>query len=208
MEKAAVPRVWRDDIESVLVSEKRLAARVRDLAFEIERDFSGRDLVMVALLSGTVVFLADLLRELRMPLRLDFMAISSYGNGATPGPLVLSKDLRLNVRGRDVLVVDDIADSGRTLDLVLTRISKLKPRRLKTCVLLDKTSRRVRRVPLDYVGFRIPNAFVVGYGLDFAERYRNLPFVGVLLPSLYTSAAATLEVPAPKLKKRKGRIAR
>ena len=208
MENAVVPRLWRDDIASVLVSEKQLATRVRALAFEIERDFSGRDLVLVALLSGTVVFLADLLRELRIPLRLDFMAISSYSNGTTPGPLVLSKDLRLNVKGRDVLVVDDIADSGRTLDLVLTRIRKLKPRRLKTCVLLDKQTRRVKRVPLDYVGFRIPDAFVVGYGLDFAERFRNLPFVGVLHPSLYTSAGGTPDEPAPKLKQRRGRSAR
>jgi hypoxanthine phosphoribosyltransferase len=188
--KGRVPARWRGEVESVLITPDELAKRVAQLASAIEADFAGGDLVLVGLLSGTVTFLADLLRELQVPLHLDFIAISSYGSGTTSGRLVLSKDLRLDVRGRDVLVVDDIADSGRTLDRVLRRMKRLKPRRLKTCVLLEKPARREKAVPLDFVGFRIPDLFVVGYGLDFAERYRNLPFIGVLKPCLYKGEGA------------------
>jgi hypoxanthine phosphoribosyltransferase len=167
-------------VARVLITKVALAKRVRELAAEIDRDFVGRDLTLVAVLNGTVMFLADLARGLRLPLRLDFMAVSSYGDGTVPGEIVFSKDLRLDVRGRDVLVVDDIADSGRTLHRVITRVRELRPRRIKTCVLLDKPSRRKRAVRLDYVGFSIPDVFVVGYGLDYAERHRNLPYIGAL----------------------------
>jgi hypoxanthine phosphoribosyltransferase len=126
-----------------------------------------------------------LIRHLSLPLRLDFIGVSSYGLGTESGDLVFTKELRLDVRGRDVLLVDDILDTGRTLRNVLARLQPLKPRRIKTCVLLDKTARRVEDVRADYVGFEIPDVFVVGYGLDHAERYRNLPFVGVLHPQMY-----------------------
>jgi hypoxanthine phosphoribosyltransferase len=179
------PQHWRKEIESVLISQQTLARRVRSLAREIEADFAGRDLVIVALLNGTVVFLADLLRRLSMPLRLDFIGVSSYGVGTESAELVFTKELRLDVADRDVLVVDDILDTGRTLSRVTSKLSKLKPRQIKICVLLDKPSRRVEEVAADYVGFTIPNHFVVGYGLDYAERYRNLPFVGILHPHLY-----------------------
>ena len=181
----AVPRRWRKEVERVLITESQLARRIRSLARQIERDFQGRDLVVVALLNGTVMFLADLVRHLNLPLRLDFLGVSSYGLGTESGDLVFTKELRLNLRGRDVLLVDDILDTGKTLSRVLPKIKALKPRRIKICVLLDKPGRRVKSVKTDYIGFEIPDRFVVGYGLDFAERYRNLPFVGVLHPRIY-----------------------
>ncbi|HWD20555.1 MAG TPA: hypoxanthine phosphoribosyltransferase [Verrucomicrobiae bacterium] len=174
----------RTEIASILISQGQLARRVAVLARQIERDFAGRDLVIVALLNGTVVFLADMLRRLTLPLRLDFIGVSSYGSGTESGDLVFTKELRLDVSGRDVLLVDDILDTGRTLTRVLAKLRKLQPRQIKICVLLDKPERRVEAITADYVGFVIPNKFVVGYGLDYAERYRNLPFVGVLRPEL------------------------
>lgn len=179
------PAAWRKEIEFVLISQAQIARRVNELARQIEKDFTGRDLVIVALLNGTVMFLADLLRRLSLPLRLDFMGVSSYGGGTESAELVFTKELRLDVGGRDVLVVDDILDTGKTLSQVVMRLRKLKPRRMKICVLLDKPSRRVERINAHYIGFEIPNHFVVGYGLDYAERYRNLPFVGVLHPEMY-----------------------
>ncbi len=142
-------------------------------------------MVVVSLLSGTVMFLADLIRHLSLPLRLDFIGVSSYGAGTTSGELVFTKELRLDVRGRDVLLVDDILDTGRTMKRVLAKLRPLKPRRIKTCVLLDKPARRTEKIRADYIGFSIPDLFVIGYGLDYAERYRNLPFVGVLKPEMY-----------------------
>ena len=179
------PPHWRKQIESVLISSESIAKRVRSLARQIEKDFAGRDLVIVALLNGTVVFLGDLLRRLSMPLRLDFIGVSSYGGGTESNELVFTKELRLDVSGRDVLLVDDILDTGKTLFHVSATLRRLKPRQIKICVLLDKPSRRVEKIAADYVGFTIPNHFVVGYGLDYAERYRNLPFVGVLHPEMY-----------------------
>ena len=131
------------------------------------------------------MLLADLIRNLSLPLRLDFIGVSSYGAGTESGELVFTKELRLGVRGRDVLLVDDILDTGKTLRRVLAKLRDLRPRRIKVCVLLEKKARRMEKVRADYVGFRIPDLFVVGYGLDYAERYRNLPFVGVLRPELY-----------------------
>ena len=177
---AKVPRVWRQEVERVLIPADRLARRVRAMARQIQEDHRGRELVLVALLNGTLVFLADLIRHLTLPLRLDFIGVSSYGQGTRPGRLVFTKELGLDVRGRDVLVVDDILDTGRTLARVLERLRRLGPRSLRVCVLLEKKARREEPVRADYVGFEIPDVFVVGYGLDYAERYRHLPFVGVL----------------------------
>ena len=171
---------WRKEIDKVLISEKEIARRVAAMARQIEKDYSGKDMVIVALLNGTVLFLADLVRHLSLPLRLDFIGVSSYGAGTESGNLIFTKELRLDVKGRDVLLVDDILDTGRTLTRVRAKLQKLKPRRMRICVLLDKPSRREEPVTPDYVGFTIPNEFVVGYGLDYNERYRNLPYVGVL----------------------------
>jgi hypoxanthine phosphoribosyltransferase len=184
-----VPRRWRGEVERVLISRERLARRVRQVAGGIGRDFEGRDLVVVALLTGTVLFLADLIRHLPQRLRLDFMGVSSYGAGTESGRLVVTKELRTDVRRRDVLLVDDIMDTGRTLLRMRGRLRELGARSIKTCVLLDKKARRAERIEADYVGFEIPDVLVVGYGLDFAERYRNLPFVGVLKPEIIQGRA-------------------
>jgi hypoxanthine phosphoribosyltransferase len=180
-----VPLRWRGEVERILITDAMLARRIRALAAEIQRDYRNREMVIVSLLNGTVLFLADLIRHLSLPLRLDFIGVSSYGKGTESGDLVFTKELRLDVRGRDVLLVDDILDTGKTVARVREKLRVLKPKRLKVCVLLDKPTRRVEKVKADYVGFEIPDHFVVGYGLDFAEKYRNLPFVGVLKPEMY-----------------------
>lgn len=199
----AVPARWRREVERVLISDARIARRVRELSKKIERDFRGREMVVVSLLNGTVMFLADLIRHLSLPLRLDFIGVSSYGQGTESGELVFTKELRLDVCDRDVLLVDDILDTGKTLCKVTDKLRALKPRRIKTCVLLDKAARRVEPVKADYVGFEIPDHFVVGYGLDFAERYRNLPFVGVLHPHVYKQASKkNIRLPSKKAGKK------
>ncbi len=182
---ARVPPRWRKEVERVLFTDQQIARRIGEMSREIERDFRGREMVVVALLNGTVMFLADLLRRLSLPLRLDFLGVSSYGAGTESGDPVYTKELRLDVRQRDVLLVDDILDTGKTLSHVIPKLRALKPRRIKVCVLLDKRERRVEKVSANYVGFVIPNVFVVGYGLDYAEKYRNLPFVGVLKSEMY-----------------------
>jgi len=179
-QKRDIPRRWRDELEQILIPADQISRRVSTLAREIMRDYRGRDLVIVAILNGTVMFLADLIRHLSIPLHLDFIGVSSYGARTTPGELVFTKELRLEVRGRDVLVVDDILDTGQTLHGVVKKLRSLRPRRLRTCVLLEKPARRRKPVQAHYVGFTIPDVFVVGYGLDHAEQHRNLPFIGVL----------------------------
>lgn len=171
---------WLASIGRPLITGKQLNTRVQQLAQQIQQDYAGRDLVIVSLLNGTVMFLADLIRHLSLPLRLDFIGVSSYREGTQSSELMFTKELRLDVRGRDVLLVDDILDTGRTLKRVKAKLRALKPRRIRICVLLDKPARRIEKVRADYVGFAIPDLFVVGYGLDYAERYRNLPFVCVL----------------------------
>ena len=185
---APVPVRWRNEVERILITEAEIDKRLQAMSREIEQDFAGREMVVVSLLSGTVMFLADLIRHLSLPLRLDFIGVSSYGAGTVPGELVFTKELRLDVRERDVLLVDDILDTGNTMTRVLGKMRVLKPRRIKTCVLLNKAARRTEPIEADYVGFEIPDVFVIGYGLDYAERYRNLPFVGVLRPEMYKAA--------------------
>jgi hypoxanthine phosphoribosyltransferase len=180
-----VPARWRADLRTVLISEAEIERRVAELARAIARDYAGRDLIVVALLTGTLMFLADLLRRLALPLKLDFIGVSSYREGTVSRELVFTKELRLEVKGRDVLLVDDILDTGRTLAAVKERLLRLKPGSLRACVLLDKPARRVAPIQAEYRGFVIPDLFVVGYSLDWAERYRNLPFVGVLRPESY-----------------------
>jgi len=199
---APVPPRLRKEVERILITEKRIASRIRQMSRDIEKDFKGREMVVVSLLNGTVMFLADLIRNLSLPLRLDFIGISSYGAGTESGELVVTKELRLDVRGRDVLLVDDILDTGRTLYRVLGKLRVLKPRRIRTCVLLNKAGRRLEDVKADYIGFEIPDFFVVGYGLDFAESYRNLPFVSVLHPHVYKLGCQKINT-FPKKKSRK-----
>lgn len=174
------PAALRDEIESVLIGPDRIRRRIVRLAAEIAADYAGSDVVVVALLNGTVLFLADLIRQLPFPLRLDFLCVSSYRGGTRSQTLTVDRDLRLDVRGRHVLVVDDILDTGRTLAAVESQLRKLPLASLRTVVLLDKPARREKSVQADYVGFVIPDVFVVGYGLDYDERHRNLPFIGVL----------------------------
>jgi hypoxanthine phosphoribosyltransferase len=174
-------------LDRVLISEEKIRRRVRALARQIGRDYRGRELVIVALLNGTIMFLADLVRHLELPLRLDFIGVSSYGAGTTSKELVFTKDLKLDVRGRHVLLIDDILDTGRTLAAVMEKLRELKPKSLKVCVFLEKKARRTEPVRANYAGFEVPDVFVVGYGLDFAERYRHLPFVGVLQKHVYSA---------------------
>jgi hypoxanthine phosphoribosyltransferase len=186
--KARIPVRWQGDLAAILVTRSQLEHRVRELSEIIQHDFTDCELVIVALLTGTIMFLADLIRRLTLPLRLDFIGVSSYGSRTEPGELNFTKELRLDVCGRDVLVVDDILDTGQTLSRVLAKLRLLEPRSIKVCVLLEKQARRTEKIWADYVGFSVPDLFVVGYGLDFAERYRNLPFIAILKPEIYQAS--------------------
>jgi hypoxanthine phosphoribosyltransferase len=172
-------------VGEILIEHDRLKARVRELGEEVSRDYAGRDLLLVGVLKGAVFFMADLMRELTVPCEIDFMAISSYGAQTdSSGVVRILKDLDTNIAGRDVLVVEDIIDSGLTLSYLMRSLKARKPASLEVCALMTKPERREIDVPVRYVGFDIPNKFVIGYGLDFAERYRNLPYVAVLHPDL------------------------
>jgi hypoxanthine phosphoribosyltransferase len=175
----------KDAVGEILIDEEALQARIRELGAEISEAYAGRDLLLVGVLKGAVFFLADLMRELSVPCEIDFMAISSYGAGVdSSGVVRILKDLDVNISGRDVLVVEDIIDSGLTLSYLMRSLTARKPATLEVCTLLTKPERREVEVPVRYVGFEIPNKFVIGYGLDFDQRYRNLPYVAVLHPDL------------------------
>ena len=168
-------------VGEILIEEDALQARIAELGAEISADYAGRDLLLVGVLKGAVFFMADLMRQLTVPCEIDFMAISSYGAATdSSGVVRILKDLDINARGRHVLVVEDIIDSGLTLSYLMRNLGAREPASLEVCALLTKPERREIDVPVRYVGFEIPNRFVIGYGLDFAERYRNLPYVGVL----------------------------
>jgi len=172
-------------VEQVLIDDDRLQDRIAELGSEISADYAGRDLLLVGVLKGAVFFMADLMRRLTMPCEIDFMAISSYGAATdSSGVVRILKDLDINIEGRNVLVVEDIIDSGLTLSYLVRSLRAREPASLDVCALLTKPQRRENDVDVRYVGFEIPNRFVVGYGLDFAERYRNLPYVAVLHPDL------------------------
>jgi len=174
-------------IDRILVDEAAVQARVAELGEAISDDYAGKDLVLVCVLKGGVAFLTDLMRQIRIPHEIDFLAISSYGVGQreSSGAVRLVMDLKSNIAGRDVLIIEDIVDSGRTMDYLLRTMWARQPASLRICTLLNKPSRRVIEVPLDYVGFDIPDDFVLGYGLDFDEKYRNLPYVAVLKPAYF-----------------------
>ena len=177
-------------VGEVLIDEERLQARIRELGRELSEDYAGRELLLVGVLKGAVFFMADLMRSLTVPCEIDFMAISSYGASTdSSGVVRILKDLDINIENRHVLVVEDIIDSGLTLSYLMRNLRARKPASLEVVTLLTKPERREIDVPVRYVGFEIPNKFVIGYGLDFAERYRNLPYVGVLHPDLMPEGA-------------------
>jgi hypoxanthine phosphoribosyltransferase len=178
-----------DDVAEILIGEQQLQARIHDLGQQISRDYEGRDLLLVCVLKGAIAFLVDLMRQISVPHAIDFMAISSYGASTeSSGVVRILKDLDANIAGRNVLIVEDIIDTGRTLAYITQLLQTRGPRSLRICSLLSKPSRREIDITVDYIGFEIPNAFVIGYGLDFDEVYRNLPYIGVLKKEMYTKA--------------------
>jgi hypoxanthine phosphoribosyltransferase len=178
---------YKEFLAEVLIDEKTLQKRVKELAQEINRDYAGKDLLLICILRGGIVFLVDLMRYITVPLQLDFMAVTSYGAGVrqSGGSVRLSLDLKTDIRHREVLLVEDIVDSGNTIAYVLEFLQTRQPRSLKVCTLLDKEERRETSVPVHYRGFSIPNKFVFGYGLDLDEYYRNLPFIAVVDQNKY-----------------------
>ena len=175
-----------NDIKEVLIDQETLQKRVKELGRQISEDYRGKNLVLVSVLKGSVVFMADLMRAIDIPVRIDFMAVSSYGRGAkTSGIVKIIKDLDASIQGADVLIVEDILDSGMTLSYLKELLLRRLPNSMRIVALLDKPARHQVDINIDYTGFVVPDEFVVGYGLDYDERYRNLPFVGVLTPAVY-----------------------
>ncbi len=178
--------MMEQDMQEILFTPEALAQRVKELADQINRDYAGKSPMVVGTLRGSFVFMADLVRQINLPLTVDFLSASSYGSGTeSSGQVRLKLDLGDDIAGRDVLIIEDIVDSGNTLSKLLPELQKRGPASLKVCALLDKPERRVLPFQADYVGFTIPDAFVVGYGLDFNQHYRQLPYIGVLKPSVY-----------------------
>ncbi len=174
------------DILKVLYTQEQLQKRVAELGAQITEDFKGKDLVLACVLRGSYIFMADLSRQIHLPCTIDFMAVSSYGKGATSsGQVNIIKDLSDPIEGKNLLIVEDILDSGNTLYYLREVLSVRSPASISICTLLDKPDRREKDIFADYSGFLVPNAFVVGYGLDYAEKYRNLPYIGVLKPEIY-----------------------
>jgi len=185
-EFASIPPAFRDDIESVLIPEDRLRGRLVELAADVDRDYAGRELLLVGVLKGAIFVMADLARHLTLPVSMDFMAVSSYGaSTSSSGVVRILKDLDTEIEGRDVLIVEDIVDSGLTLDYLTKNLRSRKPASVEILSLLTKPSRREVDLPVKYVGFEVPDVFVVGYGLDFAERYRSLRDIATLRPEVY-----------------------
>ena len=177
----------QDDILKVLLSEEQLKAKCAEMGARITRDYQGKNLLLVTVLKGAVVYLADLMRCIDLPCAFDFMVVSSYGSGVkTSGVVKIVKDLDQDLSGRDILIVEDILDSGMTLSYLKGLLQSRRPASIRIATLLDKPSRRKVDLQADYVGYEVPDEFVVGYGLDYDEQYRNLPYVGVLKPEVYT----------------------
>lgn len=178
--------MYEDILEKVLFSKEQLAKRIKELAEQLDKDYAGKTPLMVAILKGSVMFFTDLIREMTLPLEIDFMSISSYGSGVkSSGEVKMIKDLDNKIEGKDVIIVEDIVDSGYTMKYLTHLLEARNPSSIKICALLDKPSRRETDVAIDYKGFEVGNEFVVGYGLDYAARYRNIPFIGILKRSVY-----------------------
>ena len=177
------------DIERVLFTEEELKARVAEIAARIDRDYAGKEPMLISVLRGSFIFMADLARAITLPCTVDFMAVSSYGSGTTSsGQVKITKDLSESIEGRDIIVVEDILDSGNTLSYLFRLLQARHPASVRLCTLLDKPSRRTKPITADYTGFTVDDLFVVGYGLDYAEKYRNLPYIGILKPAVYEKA--------------------
>ena len=174
------------DVEHILYTEEELHHRIQDLGAQITADYAGKQPMLISVLRGSYIFMADLTRAIRLPLTVDFMAVSSYGAGTvSSGQVEIKKDLSDSIEGRDLIIVEDILDSGNTLYYLMDVLRARRPASIRICTLMDKPDRRTKPITADYVGFTIPDAFIVGYGLDYDEKYRNLPYVGVLKPSVY-----------------------
>ncbi len=182
-----------NDIEEVLITEQQLQRKVRELGQQITRDYRGRPLLLICVLKGALMFLADLARAIDLPLELDFMVISSYGSATqSSGVVRIVKDLEEPIDGKHVLIVEDIVDSGLTLHYMLEVLRTRNPASLRVCALIDKIKAREKVVVPDYIGFHVADRFVVGYGLDYAQHYRNLPYIGVLKPEVYQTHPETV----------------
>ena len=177
------------DLSTILLTEEQIAARIAELGEELTRDYADKNPVVIGVLNGVVVFYADMIRKIQVPCQVDFMSISSYSGTTSSGRMMLRQDLKTDIRGRHVLILEDIFDTGRSLSYTVELLKLREPASVKICTLLDKPERRMEGVTLkaDYVGFTVPDAFVVGYGLDYNERYRNLPYIGVLKPEVYSN---------------------
>ena len=174
------------DIQEVLISQEQLQVRIKEMAEEINRDYAGKSPLLIGILRGSYIFMADLVRQIDLPITMDFMVVSSYGAGTMSSGLVnIKKDLEEKIEGKDVIIVEDILDTGNTLVKLTAELLRCNPASLKLCVMLDKPDRRTTPIKADYVGFSIPDAYVVGCGLDFDQQYRQLPYVGILKPSVY-----------------------
>ena len=177
------------DIERVLFTEQELKDRVAQIAAQIDQDYAGKEPMLISVLRGSFIFMADLARSITLPCTVDFMAVSSYGAGTTSsGQVKITKDLSESIEGRDIIVVEDILDSGNTLSYLFQLLQARHPASVRLCTLLDKPSRRTKPITADYTGFTVEDLFVVGYGLDYAEKYRNLPYIGGLKPAVYENA--------------------
>lgn len=177
------------DLSTILLTEEQIAARIAELGEELTRDYADKNPVVIGVLNGVVVFYADMIRKIQTPCQVDFMSISSYAGTTSSGRMMLRQDLKTDIRGRHVLILEDIFDTGRSLSYTVELLKLREPASVKICTLLDKPERRLEGVTLkaDYVGFTVPDAFVVGYGLDYNERYRNLPYIGILKPEIYSN---------------------
>jgi len=176
-----------EDIQKILISEEEIAKRVKELGVQLTEEYKGKELMVVGILKGCMLFLSDLVRAIDLPLTMDFMVVSSYGNATkSSGVVRIIKDLEREIEGKDVLIVEDIVDTGLTLSYLIENLKTRNPNSVKVCSLLDKPERRKVHVDIEYIGFEIPDEFVIGYGLDYAEVYRNLPFVGVPKPEVYS----------------------
>ena len=174
------------EVEQILFTEEELKKRVAELGAAITADYAGKAPVLASVLRGSYIFMADLSRQIKLPISIDFMSVSSYGAGtSSSGQVEIRKDLSDSIEGKDLIIVEDILDSGNTLYYLLDVLQARKPASIKICTLLDKPERRAKPIESDYCGFAIPDAFVVGYGLDYNEKYRNLPYIGILKPEVY-----------------------